>query len=164
MVYNQYTMSLTPDQYDNADFLTKEYTAQTVTLDNVTNRRYVNLPAPLVPMRIPSEAVRHVNSNQSVSLDFCPMTETIWELVDGLFSYDIDDTIGYIVRYNKVWFNESMTADIATAGVRMVLAVPFSAFSYTEDVNLTIGGVDLAQAAAQLLMNTQPMDKKNDNK
>ena len=164
MVYNQLTMNLNPNEYDNIDFLTKEYTAQTCTLDATTNRYYVALPAPVVPLRIPSEAIRHINTNQGTAFDFCPATETIWEIIDGLFSNDIDTTIPYIVRYNRVWFGSTMTAAIAAAGVRMVVAVTFSTFDYTEDVNLTIGGVDLVQAAVQMLMNTQPMNLKNDNK
>lgn len=164
MVYNEYCMSLTPDQYDNADFLTKEYTAQTVTLDSTTNRYYTTLPAPVVPLKIPSEAVRHINTNQGTDLDFVPCTETIWELKDGLFSHDIDTTIGYVVRYNRVWYSDTMTAAIASAGVRMVLAVPFTSFSYSEEINLPVGGVALMQSVIQILSGTQPMDLKNDNK
>lgn len=164
LVYNQYTMSLTPDQYDNFDFMTKEYTAQTVTLDSTTNRYYTDLPVPVVPLRIPSEAVKHINTNQGTDLDFIPCTETIWELRDGLFSHDIDTVVAYVVRYNKVWYSDTMTSDIADAGVRMVIAVPFSAFDDTEDVNLPMGGIDLIQSVVQILSGTQPMNLKNDNK
>jgi hypothetical protein len=163
-VYNQFTSTLPESRYSDFDFLTKEYTSQTVTLDATTNRYYTDLPAPLVPLQIPSEAVRHIGTNQAVAFDFCPITETIWGLMDGLFSHDIDTTIGYIVRYNKVWYNESMTADIVDAGVRMVLAVPFRSFDYDEDVNIPMGGIDLAQAVVQILSGTQPMNLKNDNK
>lgn len=164
MVYSQYTMSLNPDQYENVDFLTKEYVTQTVLEDPTTGHFYTDLPAPVVPMRIPSEAVRYISSNEGVSLDYCPMTELTWQLRDGLFSHDIDTTIGYVVRYNKVFYDDNMTDAIAEDGVRMVIAVPFSSFEYEEHVNLTIGGIDLVQQVVQMLMNTQPIDLKNDNK
>lgn len=164
MVYNQFTYNLTEDKYIDFDFLTKEYTSQTVTLDATTDRYYTLLPAPLVPLKIPSEAVRHVGSNQDVSCDFMPMRETDWELFSTLLSHSNDTTIGYIARYDRIWFNESMSSSIANAGVRLVLAVPFRSFTYDEHVNLPVGGVELVTNAINMLNGVQPMDLKNNNK
>jgi hypothetical protein len=105
-----------------------------------------------------------VGSNQDVSCDFMPMRETDWELFSTLLSHSNDTTIGYIARYDRIWFNESMSSSIANAGVRLVLAVPFRSFTYDEHVNLPVGGVELVTNAINMLNGVQPMDLKNNNK
>jgi hypothetical protein len=160
--YNQYVQSIPNYLYEEHEFLVKEFFSQAVTLDTDRNLYYTNLPASLVPMNPPSEAVRHVGTNEGISLDFAPCDETTWELMDGLFSHDTDFTIDYIVRNDKIWY-QNMTSDIAEEGVRLVLAVRFSEFGDTDIVNLPGGSIDIIQSAVQFLMNTQPMDQKNNN-
>lgn len=160
--YNQYIQTIPPYLYDEYEFLVKEYTSQTVTLDSTRNLYYTTLPASIVPMNPPSEAVRHINTNAGTDLDFCPCDETTWELMDGLFEYDIDTTISYITRNDKIWY-QNMTPDIASVGVRLVLAIRFSEFSDTDEVNLPGGSVDILQTAVNILLNVQPMNLKNNN-
>jgi hypothetical protein len=162
MAYNQYVQSIPPYLYDDYEFLVKEYSTQTTVLDATRDLYYLPLPASLVPMKPPSEAVRHIAGDSGTpGLDYIPCTETVWELMDGLFSHDTSGgTVGYIVRYDKIWFSDAMSTP---STVRIVLAVPFSEFSDTEEVNLPAGDVDILQTAIQILMNTQPMDQKNNN-
>ena len=162
MAYNQYIQSIPPYLYNEHEFLVKEYTGQVAVLDATRQLYYITLPAALVPMNPPSEAVRHIAGDEGTgALDYVPCDETTWELMDGLFSHDLHgSSIGYIVRYDKIWFSDEVDTPIT---VRLVLAVPFSEFSDTEEVNLPSGDVNIVQTAVQLLMNTQPMDQKNNN-
>lgn len=163
-IYNQMARAIPEELLDSYDFFCKEYTNQEVKKDTVTNRYYTVLPAPIIPLSIISEAVRHINSNQGTSLDFVPMRETDWELYDGLFSEDLDTSIGYIVRYNRIWYDKRMTSTMANAGVRLVLAVTFSAFDDEENVAMPGGDYDIVNAVVQQLLGTQPLNLKNDVK
>jgi hypothetical protein len=71
--------------------------------------------------------------------------------------------VGYIVRYDKIWLADNVSADAISAGFRLVIAVPFSEFSSTEEVNIPFGNVDITQLVIQMLSNTQPMNLKNNN-
>jgi hypothetical protein len=122
------------------------------------------LPVPVIPLSIVSESVRHINTNKGTDLDFVPMRETDWEIYSGLFSKDIDTTIGYIVRNNRIWYDDGMTDPIANAGVRLVLAVTFSAFDDDEQVAMPGGDYDIVNAAVQQLLGTQPLNLKSDIK
>jgi hypothetical protein len=160
--YNQYVQSIPNYLYDEHEFWVREYTGQVTVLDATRDLYYLTLPAALVPMKPPSEAVRHIAGDSGLSgMDYIPCTETVWELMDGLFSHDTSGgTTAYIVRYDKIWFSDEMS--VATT-VRLVLAVPFSEFTDNETINMPSGDVDIIQTAIQILMNTQPMDQKNNN-
>jgi hypothetical protein len=162
MAYNQYVQSIPNYLYDEQEFLVKEYTGQVAVLDATRQLYYITLPAALVPMNPPSEAVRHIAGDEGTgALDYVPCDETTWELMDGTFAKDLHGgTVTYIVRYDKIWFGDEISDPIT---VRLVLAVPFSEFSDTEEVNLPSGDVNIVQTAVQILMNTQPMDQKNNN-
>lgn len=163
-IYNQVARNIPEELLDSYDFYCREYTNQAVTRDNTTNRFYTMLPAPVIPLSIVSESVRHINSNQGFDLDFVPTREIDWELYSGLFSDDIDTTIRYIVRYNRIWYDKRMTQGVANGGVRLVLAVTFGAFDDEEDVALPGGDYDMMNAAIAQLLQTQPQNLKNDVK
>lgn len=162
-VTNQLFASLPESEYENFDFWTKEYKSQTATYDSDKKLYYISLPASVVPLKIPSEAVRYLNGDAAFDLDYVPCTETIWAMMDGLFSYDTSTVVGYIVRYDKIWMADNVSADAVSAGFRLVIAVPFSEFSSTEEVNIPFGNVDITQLVIQMLSNTQPMNLKNNN-
>jgi hypothetical protein len=160
--YNQFLQSIPPYLYDEyEDFWVKEYYGTTV-LDATRDLYYLTLPAAIVPMKPPSEAVRHIALSSGLpGLDFIPCDETTWELMDGLFSHDSSGgTTGYIVRYDKIWFSDEMSS---VTDLRVVLAIPFTEFTDNEVINLPAGDIDIIQTAIQILMNTQPMDQKNNN-
>jgi len=163
-ICNQVARNIPEELLDSYDFYCKEYTNQTVTKDTVTNRFYTLLPAPVIPLSIVSESVRHINSNQGTDLDFVPMRETDWEIYDGLFSDDTDTTIGYIVRYNRILYDKRMTQAVANGKVRLVLAVTFSAFDDEEHVALPGGDYDMMNAVVSQLLTSQPLNLKNDVK
>lgn len=163
-VYAQMVRSIPDYRWDDFDFITKEYTSEVAAEDSTTGRYYVDLPAPLVAFSVPAEAVRHVNTNQGTDLDFIPLRETDWELANGLFSHDNINVIGYIPRQDKIWFTENMTSDIATAGVRLVLAIPFSSFDDDDTVTMPGGDVDIISMVMQILQGVQPAQLKTDVK
>jgi hypothetical protein len=163
-VYAQAVRTIPEHRWEDFDFITKEYTGQAATEDSTTGRYYVDLPAPLVAFSVPAEAVRHVNTAEGTDLDFVPLRETDWELANGLFSHDVATVIGYIPRQDKIWFTENMTSDIATAGLRLVLAIPFSSFDDDDTVTMPTGDVDVISMVLQILQGVQMPQLKTDIK
>lgn len=129
------------------DFYAKEYQTQTVSQDATTKQYYVSLPAAIVQLPDKSEGVRSVEpANQDFStptgvrVKFIPMSDTMLKL-----SANLDATlantgiIGYAVRYDKILFDQNMTAAIAANKVHLKLVVPFDVYTSTENVPVPSG-------------------------
>ena len=76
----------------------------------------------------------------------------------------LDTVISYWINGSTIWFNESMTAGIAAAGVRIVLIPRFSGYSRTDTVTFPVeADYDFIQQVLTLLGVTQPVDLKANN-
>lgn len=164
MVYSQ-RMTMFPEEVmKNIDSFSKEYTGQTPVLDTTRNLRKLTLPTAVIPLpKVPS-GVRYINTAQGLDLDFVPTTEREYMYMGGTDTQLLDTVIGYWINGDTIWFNESMTAGIAAAGVRVVLIPRFSGYSRTDTVNIPGGtDYDFIQQVLTLLGVTPPVDLKANN-
>jgi len=164
MVYSQFMSRVNDDIIGDIDLYSKEYTSQTVTLDATKNLYYTTLPTPIVPIPGISSGLRHINTNQGLDLDFVPTTELEMYYNDGSVVHTTDTTIGYWLQGTKIWYDESMTDAIATAGVRILLIPRFSGYATTDTVNIP-GATDMEfiQQVLQIIAPSAPVDLKANN-
>jgi len=146
------------------DLFTKEYLAQDVTLDASRDLYYMDLPAAIIPIPRISSGIQYINTNQGMALDFCPTTEREMYYIDGSVTQLVDTTIGYWIQGTKVWFDNSMTPAIATAGVRVILIPRFSEFDKDDIVQIpNCTSMQFVQEVIQLIAPSAPVDLKANN-
>jgi hypothetical protein len=164
VVYAQRMTSFSEEVMKNVDLFTKEYTSQVCTLDATKNIYSVTIPAKTIPLpKIPS-GIRYINLDASFDLYFVPSTEQEQSYMGGLDTQAIDTNINYWVQGEKIWFNESMTAAIAAAGVRIVLVPRFAEYASTDTINIPGGtDYDFIKQVLELLGVTSPVDMKANN-
>lgn len=148
----------------NIDQFSKEYTSQTVTLDPTIGLYYTTIPTALVSIPTVASGVRHINTNSGMGLDFVPTTEREQKYMDGLTTQLVDTNIGWWIKGNRIWYNESMTSSIAALGVRLVVIPMFSGFDSTDTVNVPGGRTqELIERVLALISPTAPVDLKANN-
>lgn len=164
VVYSSLMFRINDVTVGDLDIYSKEYTSQTVTLDATKNLYYTTLPVAIVPIPGVCSGVRKINTNQGLDLDFASITELEIYYLDGSAAQTTDTTIWYWLQGSKIWYNESMTAAIAAAGVRIVLLPRFSAFSDSDTISIP-GASDLefVGQVLQILGYTAPVDLKANN-
>lgn len=164
LVYAQLMSSMTDVLFDSIDLYTKEYTSQTVSLDATRNLYYSTIPVDIVSIPGVCSGLLRVNSNQGQDIDYVPTTEMEWSYMAGTPVQTTDTTIGYWLQGSKIWFDESMTSDIASVGVRMVLLPKFKEFERTDKINIP-GASDFQfiQQVIGVLAPTAVVDLKTNN-
>lgn len=161
-VYRQVAHNVTREGVDGFDFLTKEYSPVTVTLDSTTQRYYSLLPEEIIQFTDPNEGIRNINTTQGTDLNFYPTSERNVMLTAGLALDNVMTRIGYYVRHDRVWYY-NMDPGVAGVGVRMVLAVPFTAYGDDDAVSLPSGqDFNIIQAAIDMLLQKQPEKIRED--
>jgi hypothetical protein len=145
------------------DLYSKEYTAQTVTLDATKGLYYSTLPAAIVPISGITSGLRSINTIQGLDIDMVPISELEMSYMDGSVTQMVDVTIGYWLQGTKIWYDESMTASIANAGVRMLLIPRFSEYARTDVINVPGGDLNFISQVIQLIAPTSPVDLKANN-
>ena len=164
IVYSQWLSRIDDALVGDLDLFAKEYTSQTVTLDATRNLYYSTLPTPIVPIPGITSGIRRINTDEGLDLDFAPITEQEINLMDGSVTHTTDTTIYYWLQGSTIWYNESMTSDIATAGVRIAVLPRFSGFATTDSINIPgAADMDFISAVIQLLAPTAPVNLKANN-
>lgn len=145
----------------NLDFYAKEYNAVTVSYDDTTDRYYCDLPAPILKLNDTNEGVRRINLPQSRDLEFVPASIEDIEYEEGDEVDQIDTIIRYIIRYNRIWFIDSLSG---INDVSMTLVVPFTEYADTDDIPIP-GGQDmqLFTSVIQMLKGIPFKDLSNTN-
>jgi len=150
------------------DFYANDYHTQTVSQDATTKQYYVDLPVAIVQLPDKSEGVRSVEpANQNFStptgvrVKFIPMSDTSIKLSANLDATLADTSIvGYAVRYDKILFDQNMTAALAAAKVHLKLVVPFDVYAGTENVPIPAGkDEDLYKLTMQFMYGTIPQNQ-----
>jgi hypothetical protein len=162
-VYAQTISDLGIEELNDFDFNIKESFSNTVTLDATSGRYYTDLPRAILNLRQPQKGVVEINTNQGTDMNFVPTTIKRIRLLLNSEAYGYTGKVHFYVERDKIWYY-NMTSDLANAGVRLRLAVPFSEFSATDEVPLPVGkDTEFVQTVIQILAQTQPSDLKNDN-
>jgi len=129
------------------DFYAKEFSGDdkvNVEKDDDRNLYYSDLPCPIVQFPDPSAGIRDISTEQATALEFCPCTYRDFMLKNTQTSGDLDiDVIYFVPRYNKVWYDRTMTDLIADYGVRMLLVPSFDYYSDTEKLPIPGGQAQL---------------------
>jgi len=164
IVYSTKMTMISDDLVGDMDLFSKEFLAQDVTLDAGRGLYYADLPAAIIPIPGVTSGIRSINTNQGMGLDFVPTTEREMYYIDGTVTQLVDTTIGYWLQGQKVWFDTSMTAAIASAGIRMILIPRFSEFDKDDVINIP-GATDREFVAEvlQLIAPSAPVDLKANN-
>ena len=140
------------------NFYTKEYTAQTP-VKSTENQYKLTLPAAIAQIPNVAEGVRRVQSADAdftagtgAGVKYVPTNEFDMRYKDNIDAGLADSTIiGYSVRYDSIWFDKNMTAALATAGVNLLLVVPFDVYTSTEVIPAPSGKeVDLVNITIAL--------------
>ena len=164
LVYSQMLTQFSEDVIKNIDHFSKEYASQTVTLDGTSGLYYTDIPTPVVSIPTVASGIRYINTDNGMALDFVPTTEREQYYMDGLTTQLVDTNIGWWVKGDKIWYNESMTSAIAASGVRLVVIPMFSGFDATDTVNVPGGrSQELVERVLALIAPTAPVDLKANN-
>lgn len=130
---------------------------------------YVELPEKVIRMPYGAysngaEGVLSVYPVDIAEWPIKPIREHEYRMIKNLPVYLTASEHYYWVSKDRVYFSDNLTVDIVSDGVRMNLAIPFSAYSLTEDIPLPS---DMEQpfieAVIAFIQGTPPPDLKNDN-
>lgn len=146
------------------NYYTKLYSAVTVVTDIENELYHSDLPVEMLRLPRIGEGVISVNQIDSRSADFKPIRELDFRLMTSQEVYRIGDDIYYYVRYNRVYYGESMTLEIVDAGVDMFICIPFSAYDLDEELPLPAGmSKTFIDTAVQYLMGSPIVNTDNKN-
>jgi hypothetical protein len=139
--WNQILYDAFRKNHQHLAFYAKEYTGQTAVLDATVNKYEMALPAPILqlPDMDLKEGVRSITVDEYEDLDFVPISEYQLKMYYNLDVYNVDTTIGYMVYYDRLVFDDNMTAAIAAANIRLLLVIPFDEYSDSEEVPVPSG-------------------------
>jgi len=125
------------------DFYAKEFSGVskiTVVKDEYRNLYYSAFPCPIVQFPDKSAGIIDISTEQATALEFCPCTYRDFMLKNTQTSDTLDtDIIYFVPRYDKVWYDRTMTDLIAGYGVRMLLVPSFDYYSETEELPIPGG-------------------------
>lgn len=156
-VYNQILYDTPVKDMTGFEFYTKTYEV-TVSKDSASDRYYSTLPAAIVTLRNPNDAIVSINSKKGTGFRFFPTTENEQQIYDGLEANLVYLRYGYYVQNNKVWYT-NYDNELASAGVRMALAVEFREFASTDEVPLPAGrSYDIKQLALDYIRQNNLID------
>ena len=126
----------------------------TVDVNNVKPRPYAMLPARIIQTPDIANGVRRIFSTDDDNLDYIPMPYNGFQFYGILQLDDVDDSVGYAVRSDRVEF---FNLPSIINQVRMELVLPWSEWDDTQDIPLPSGVANLIIAqAVQTLTGIQP--------
>lgn len=143
------------------DFYAKEYTTQTVSQDATTKQYYVTLPEAIVQLPDRGEGVRSVvpadqdfSTPSGTGVSYVPISNFDMRVKRNTDVGKAEsDVVGYSVHFDKIWFDENMTATKASAKVHLKLVIPFDAYASTDEVPVPSGKDEaLVQMTMQFLL------------
>lgn len=164
IVYKSMLSEVLARSFSNTDPYVKEYTGVSITQDGTTNVYYSTLPEKIISIpRRAGNGVISIRGTQSESIEFAPMENKTFRIIDGLDVDEIDDVIGYVYKTGKVEY-KGMTSTVAAGTVKMELIVPFEAYDDDDEISIPTGMDEmLIRRVVDLMMNIPDADKINDN-
>lgn len=162
-IYNSLLSEVLSRNYGNTDPYVKEYVGVAISQDATTDVYYSTLPEKVISIpRMAGNGVISIRATKSVSVEFAPMTNSTFRVIDGLDVDQIDDVIGYVYKNGKVEY-QGMTATVAAGTVKMELIVPFEAYDDTDTISIPTGmDEQLIGRTVNMLLNTLDADRMND--
>jgi hypothetical protein len=181
--YNEMLRNMMARGYVDLGNFTKEYENVAVSYDTTTRKYYSTLPERIITVNKPSSGIYDISIQEGTgvddsfsvsstnlftdSLQFVPMDNNRFRIMDGLDINLIDDVIGYTFKNYAVYYNGSTTYLEQlhnNAGVRMSLVIPFERYADTDLVNIPFGDDEiLMERVINLLMGTPDSDNVNNN-
>lgn len=139
IVWQQLLTQTFDESFQDIHFYTKKYSPVTVTEDIELDLYHSDLPEEMVRLPRIGEGVISINQINSRGSDFKPLRELDFRLMSTQEVYRVGDDIFYYVDYNRVYFGESMTDEIATSGVEIHMCIPFSKYDFDEELPIPAG-------------------------
>ena len=165
-VYNQIIADLPPAQLKDFEYITKNYEVAIAKDTGVSDRYYSELPVSIISLPRPTKGVIAINSTDGTAFRYYPITERESRLTSNLESGLYDRYWGYYLQGLDKVFYTRMTATLASAGVRMLLAPQFRDFASTDEVPLPDNrDYSIKQLVIDYIRQTQVLDlqiEKND--
>jgi len=165
-VYNSMLAEVLAKNFSNTDPYVKEYTGVSISQDGTTNVYYSTLPEKIINIpRRAGNSVISIRGAQSESIEFAPMKNNMFRIIDGLDVDMVDDVIGYVCKpqNNRVEY-QGMTATVASGTVKMELIVPFETYDDTDEISIPTGMDEvLIRRTVDLIMGIPDADRINDN-
>jgi len=118
--------------YDNGRYFTKDYEL-TISQDPTTLIYYSEYPASVIHISDAAGAVRFISPKQDRSLQFVPVLDTDFELMQNLNTHLYDDKIKYISGRSSIQY-QGLTDDIIAAGVIARLIISFDEYEYSDEI------------------------------
>lgn len=139
--WQQYALNYMNKYGSDPGFFTKTYSTGALSTDS-SGRYYADLPEsiiklPQTPNSSGSEGVVSVYEDFTTAANasaFKPIRERDYKSLINLPTYSTGTEYYFWVRYDKIFFSDNISAGIESGGVEVDLMVPFSKYSYTEDL------------------------------
>lgn len=164
IIWQQLCTQTYDESFQDIHFYTKKYVAVTVTEDTGKELYYMDLPEEIIRLPRIGEGVISINQINSRSADFKPLREMDFRLMTTQEVYRVGGDIYYYVDYNRVFFGDSMTSEIAAAGVDVDMCIPFSKYDLDEELPLPAGQSNVfVDMALNYLAPTPPVNTINKN-
>lgn len=152
------------DNYQDIHFYSKTFNPVAIVEDTSQESYYSDLPEEIIRLPRIGEGVISINQVDSRGSDFKPVRESDFRLMTTQEVYRVGDEIYWYTDYNRVYYGDSMTFDIATTGVEMHLCIPFSKYGFEEELPLPGGQSQvLINMALEFLQGTPPVNTDNKN-
>ena len=127
----------------------------TVDVDNVKPRPYALLPKRIIQTPDVANGVRRIFSTDDDNLDYVPMPYNGFQFYGILQLDDVDDSVGYAVRTDRVEF---FNLPSIIKQVRMELVLPWSEWDDSQDIPLPSGVANLIIQQAVATLSNQPVE------
>lgn len=162
LAYNSALVAMFTKGLVSYENYTKEYQNVTISQDSNTNIYYSTLPSPIiiVPRRAGSGIMR-ISGMESNSVEYVPMTNGDFKVIDGLEVDLIDDVVGYIFKNGRIEYY-GMTSTLASGTLKMELIIPFESYDDDDYIPIPTGSEDMiARSIIQMLVGQIDADRLN---
>lgn len=164
IVWQQLCVQTYSEKFQDINYYAKKYSAVSLTEDTGLGLYYMNLPEEMIRLPRIGEGVISINQINSRGSDFKPLREQDFRLMTSQEVFRIGGYIYYYVDYDQVFFGESLTSEIATAGVDLNLCIPFSKYDIDELLPLPAGQSQIfVDMAINYLSGTPVVNTDNKN-
>ncbi len=152
------------EDYQDIHYYTKKYNPVAVTEDTSQESYYSDLPEEMIRLPRIGEGVISINQLDSRGSDFKPVREQDFRLMTTQEVYRVGQEIYYYVDYNRIFYGDSMTDEIADTGVEIHMCIPFSKYDTDEELPLPGGQSQvLIDMTVNFLQGTPPVNTDNKN-
>lgn len=164
IIWQQLCTQVYDDSAQDINYYSKLYPAVSITTDVVDQLYHLDLPEEMIRLPRVGEGVISINQVDSRSADFKPIREKDFRLMTSQEVYRIGGDIYYYVKYDKVYFGDSLSSNVISEGVDVYLCIPFSKYDLDEQLPLPAGQSQaFIQAAVEYLIGTPMVNTNNKN-